>query len=199
MDKYTKFRGAELTDRQTSELIGLARGVIADGVLSDGEIEYLHKWLAASAGVVAHPLLAPLLVRVEEILADGLVDAEERADLMAALMALTGDDFEVGEALKATTLPLCAPVPEIDFQERAFCFTGTFAFGKRAVCESAVTERGGIAGSLTKKTDFLVIGEYATDSWAQSSYGRKIEKAAMMRANGGIIRIIHEPVWRGML
>ena len=36
---------------------------------------------------------------------------------------------------------------------------------------------GGVSGSLTKQTDVLVIGEYATDSWRQSSYGAKIEKA----------------------
>jgi hypothetical protein len=42
-------------------------------------------------------------------------------------------------------------------------FTGTFSYGQRKHCEAAVTERGGIADSLTQKTNVLVIGLYATE------------------------------------
>ncbi len=36
---------------------------------------------------------------------------------------------------------------------------------------------------------------YATESWAQSAFGRKIEKAAEMRAGGHAIRIVGEAHW----
>ena len=195
----TRYRNPQITDRQTAELIGLARGVIADGELTDGEIEYVHKWLVACEGIVGNPLISTLLKRIDEVLSDGRIDEDERADLMDALCAFTGNEFEVGEALKSTTLPLCAPVPEIRFDTGPFCFTGTFSYGKRTACETAVTERGGLCGTLTRKTAFLVIGEYATDSWAHSSYGRKIEKAVSLRTDGTGISIIHEPDWRAAL
>ncbi len=194
-----RFRRSELTDRQTAELIGLARGMLSDGFLADAEVEYLQKWLVASEGVVGNPLVMMLARRVEEIMADGIVDEDERADLLQTLTQFTGSDFEVGEALKASTLPLCVPTPEINFSGRRFCFTGTFGFGKRKVCEAAVIERGGVAGSLTLSTDFLVIGEYATDSWAQSSYGRKIEKAVATRTDSGCPAIVSEAHWRAAL
>lgn len=186
---------ARLDDRQITELIGLARGITADGALNDGEIEYLHKWLAASEGATANPIVCALGRRIEEALADGVVDDDERADLLSTLHQFAGGDFEVGEALKPTTLPLCNPAPDVAFDGR-FTFTGTFVFGSRRDCESAVIERGATAGSLTKATKFLVIGEYATDSWAQSSWGRKIEKAAELRSSGVPISIICEQHWR---
>ena len=37
---------------------------------------------------------------------------------------------------------------------------------------------------LTRTTRYLVIGVYATGSWAHPSFGRKIEKAVDMRAAG---------------
>ena len=45
------------------------------------------------------------------------------------------------------------------------------------------------------KTDYLVIGSYATDSWAHSSWGRKIEKAVEMTNKGHPVKIISEEHW----
>lgn len=191
-----RYSEARLNDRQVTELIGLARGLIADGRLNDPEIQFLHKWLVASGGVSQNPLVAKILSRIEEILEDGIVDDDERGDLFETLQAFAGNDFEVGEILKSTTLPLCDPAPELFFEGARFTFTGTFVFGKRRDCEATAVEGGAVAGSLTQKTTFLVIGEYATDSWAQSSFGRKIEKAAGWRDAGIPISIISEAHWR---
>ncbi|MEQ8957566.1 MAG: hypothetical protein RLP02_06520, partial [Coleofasciculus sp. C2-GNP5-27] len=62
-------------------------------------------------------------------------------------------------------------------------------------CEAAIVERGGQAGSLAAKTNYLIIGCYATESWAHSSFGRKIEKAVDFRENGVPIRIVSEEHW----
>lgn len=195
-----KFSEARINDRQVTELVGLARGLLADGVLDDGEIHFLHKWLAANTGVSANPLIRNLLDQIESILADGVVDDDERSDLFATLSAFAATDFEIGEVLKATTLPLCNPVPKIGFKGKRFTFTGTFVFGKRKDCEAAVAKLGATAGGLTQKTSFLVIGEYATDSWIQASFGRKIEKAVEMRDDKGIpISIVSEAQWRERL
>ncbi len=72
------------------------------------------------------------------------------------------------------------PAPAIAFPGSA----GIFGFGTRKEREAAVKEKGGLCGPLTLDTGFLVIGAYATDSWAHSSFGRKIEKAVEMRGKG---------------
>ena len=199
MQTPTRFRSAGIDDRQVAELIGIARGLLADGSLNDSEIQFLRKWLVASEGITGNPLLVDITNHVEDVLADGIVTPEERSGLMRMLDNLCNNDFEIGEALKPGNLPLCSPPPVLYFSGERYCFTGTFTFGQRKDCEQIVQDRGAIAGSLTKKTTVLVIGDYATESWAQSSFGRKIEKAVTMRTSGVPIHIVAEKHWRNAL
>lgn len=67
--------------------------------------------------------------------------------------------------------------------------------GKRKECEGAVEQLGATTGGVARRTNFLVIGAYATDSWLHSSAGRKILTAVEYRENGCPISIISEPYW----
>lgn len=189
------FGRARIDDRIINELLGLAHGITADGKVTQEEAEYLEKWLAANTAVADNPIVSNLLEKVGGYLEDGFLDQEEAADLQDTLSRFAGGDFELGELLKSTSLPLDVPTPTIEIPDKRFCFTGTFALGSRKDCEQTVAENGGKSGSLTKQTDFLVIGIYATDSWAHSSYGRKIEKAMGMKDKGHKIAIIGELHW----
>lgn len=189
------FNRARLDDRQINELIGLSRGLVADNAINQAEVEYLQKWLVANIGVTGNPMIAKLYCRVNEMLSDHVVDDREASELLETLKNISGGNFELGELLKSSTLPLDEPPPKVSFEGKSFCFTGTFAFGCRKDCEEAIVQRGGVAGSLTKKTNYLVIGVYATESWAHSSYGRKIEKAVVMRDEGLPICLIGEEHW----
>lgn len=189
------FNRARLDDRQVNELLGLSHGIIADGKVTLEEAEYLQKWLVANTAVKDNPIVSTLLARVNEMLSDKVLDVEESSELFETLRQFAGGDFEIGELLKSSSLPLDKPQPDIRFDATQFCFTGTFAFGSRKHCEAAVIERGAQAGSLTAKTNYLVIGVYATDSWAHSSYGRKIEKAVHMKSNDSPICIVGEQHW----
>jgi len=194
--KPTTFTADRVNERQVFELMGIARGVIADGNLNNAEIDFLQKWLVANDAVKKNPVIAHVLRLVNAILADGIVDADERSELSGTLLALTGNNFELGELLKATTLPLCDPAPNITFPGMRFTFTGTFTFGTRQDCENAVEALGATTGrTVTKMPGFLVIGEYATDDWQHSSFGRKIEKAFDFRRLGAPISIISEAHW----
>jgi len=189
------FSRARLDDRLVNELIGLSHGIIADGAVNQREAEYLQKWLVANVGVSDNPIVANLLHRVNDMLRDCVLDPEESAELLETLRRFSGGDFELGELLKSTSLPLDSPPPEISFDQTKFCFTGTFAFGSRRDCEDAVERLGASAGSLAMKTDYLVVGTYATESWIHSSYGRKIERAVEMKQEGSPISIVGEPHW----
>lgn len=199
MARNGRFSGKAISDRQMTELIGLARGLVADNELNDMEIEFLHKWLVASDAAHANPMIGQLLERIRDIYADGFVDEEERGDLTDTLITLSANDFETGEIFKSTTLPLCDPAPNLDFEGQRYCFTGTFTFGKRSECERAVQKYGATTGSLAQKTNVLVIGEYATASWKQSSFGNKIIQAAEWRSQGIPISIVSEHHWRNYI
>jgi NAD-dependent DNA ligase len=192
---HSIFSRARLDDRQINELIGLARGLIADGTVNQAEAEYLQKWLAANIGVTGNPVIGNLYHRVNEMLADNRLDADESKELCETLTKFSGGDFELGEVLKSSTLPLDEPPPDVLFENKRFCFTGTFAYGCRKDCEIAVEQLGAEAGSLTQKTNYLVIGIYATESWMHSTFGRKIERAAEMRGEGLPISLIGEQHW----
>lgn len=197
MDKNIKFQSAKILNRQIDELIGVCRGLIADDILNQTEIEYMQKWITANTAVIDNPVFMPIADLIEEILEDGHVDEDEAAELLEALTEFTANDFELGEVLKPTTLPLCVPAPTIDFDESSFALTGTFNFGNRKSVTKAIEETGGtVKSTLTMSTDFLIIGSYATDSWKHSTYGRKIEKAAKWRDEMCGLQIISEDHWR---
>jgi NAD-dependent DNA ligase len=189
------FNRARVDDRQVNEVIGMAHGIIADGQVNQQEIEYLFKWLVANLEVGQNPVVILLFQRIKAALSDGQFDAEESRELLELLTRFAGGNFEMGETLKASTLPLCDPQPQIEFEGSRFCFTGTFAFGSRRDCEAAVADRGGTVGAVSKQTRYLVIGAYATESWMHSSFGRKIEQAVEFRSKGLPISIVEENHW----
>jgi len=192
---YNRVSSDRLESRQVDELIGIARGLIADGELSQAEVEFLEKWLAANLSITHQPLIRSLYKRVHEILADGIVDQNEKAELFETLDKLANRDFELGEVLKPTSLPLSEPAPALTFRGMRYCFTGTFNYGQRKYCEQAVVERGAKAGGLSTQTNVLVIGAYATESWKHSSFGNKIMEACEMRDAGLPISIVAERHW----
>jgi NAD-dependent DNA ligase len=193
--RLNRLSSDRLQSRQIDELIGIARGLIADGAINDAEVLFLEKWLAANLAISHQPLIATLYQRVQEILADGVVDVDERSELFATLRSFSASEFELGEALPATTLPFTIPEPALDFRGRLYCFTGTFHFGQRKHCEAEVIARGGLCGAVTRQTNFLVVGAYATESWKHSSFGNKILKAVELRDAGLPIAIVSETHW----
>ena len=184
-----------ITSRQIDELVGLARGIAADGDLNQAEVEFLQKWLAANTIVSDQPVIRTLYARINDVLADGVLDEEEKVMLLETLNSFSSRDFELGEVLKSSTLPLCDPAPALDFAGRTYCFTGTFIYGQRKHCEGAVLERGGQTGGLSRKTQVLVVGAYATESWKHSSFGNKILQASAWRDEGSPIAIVSEAHW----
>ena len=192
---YNRVGGDRITSRQIDELIGIARGIAADGSLNQSEAEFLQKWLAANIEISDQPIVRTLYERVGEVLRDGVLDAQEAEDLLNTLNSFSNRDFELGEVLKSTSLPLCDPAPVLGFLNYNYCFTGTFNFGQRKYCEAAVAERGATSGSLTRKTNVLVVGLYATESWKHSSFGNKILKACEYRDAGVPISIVSEEHW----
>lgn len=199
MDINTMFSRARLDDREVNELLGLAKGIIADDIVNQREVEFLQNWLIAHLAVRQNPVICILLERVKAILDDGRLGSEEAQELFSTLRNFSAGDIEIGELLKATTLPFDSPPPDILFSGQRFCFTGTFAFGGRNDCEAAVRDRGGVPCQMTHKTNYLVIGIYSTDSWSHSAFGRKIEQAVEWRDAGVPIAIIGEDHWQASL
>ena len=196
MEIYTRFNRKNIQDRQIDTLIGLSKGIEADGVVNQAEAEFLLTWLIQSRQASDNPVIHNLLEKVTAMLEDGELDADESTELLSILHRITGEKSEVGELAKVSSLPINHPLPPVTFENRSFLFTGTCAFGTRKQCQEATEALGGINVSrVTKSLDYLVLGTYVTDSWAHETYGRKIEKAIEYRGNGVPLIIITEEHW----
>lgn len=185
--------------RQVDELVGMAKAIVADNILNNAELDYLVRWLVANREITNDPVVAILYRRIQTMLSDGVFDDDERADLLETLKSFGSESMEMGEVMKSTSIPFSVPSPRLAFPGVKYCFTGTFKHGTRSECEAAVMDRGALAGSLTKSTDALVVGYYATESWLHSSYGRKIMKATDMIGDGHPILIVSEDHWASHL
>ncbi len=185
--------------KAVDQLIGIARGILCDGELSDAEavafrrfVEQFHR----SERVFPFDLLKE---RLDRVFRDGTIDEEERAELREIMRSLGGLTAEAtAEAANLSCdFPLDDPAPSIKFSGSEFVVTGRFAFGTRAKVHDAIEGRGGIAhDNVRHSTGYLVIGHFASRDWLHTSYGLKIERAAELRKAGHRLAIVKELHWK---
>jgi len=188
------------SDHHISMLLGLCRGLLADGKITPDESRLLHDWLVLLKDSVDNPCYIALRECLQTCSGETEVTENNQTQLLQLLSGIVGGRTDAGECLRSSELWLDAPPPKVIFDKHVFCLTGKFVYGSRKECETAVQERGGICRATpSKKINYLVIGSYAEDSWIQSSFGRKIEKAVQLRAAGADLRIISESHWTSSL
>ncbi len=106
MDIFTKFNRKNIQDRQVDTLIGLSKGVSADGNVNQAEAEFLMSWLVQSRQSTDNPIIINLLERVSAMLEDGVLDRDESVELLEILQRISGDNSEIGELAKTSSLPI---------------------------------------------------------------------------------------------
>jgi hypothetical protein len=192
------FNRARRTERDLSELLGLAKAMLSDGVINEAEATYLRNWGNNHPDALAQWPTSQIFARLHQHFADGRIDEAERLELHELLSHLVGGTSSLVLGFEgATTLPLDAPAPRICWgPDTVYVFTGRFAYGTRADCEREVTQRGGRCEEIiTKRTTCVVIGTFGSRDWAQTSYGRKIQRAVKLRDAGSGISIVGEDHW----
>jgi hypothetical protein len=81
----------------------------------------------------------------------------------------------------------------IEFEGRAFCFTGKLAGLKRSQAERETRARGGLTTDIVnERLDYLVIGSIPSVGWKHGSFGTKIDKARTVRQASGRPRLVSE-------
>lgn len=188
-------------NKSVSELIGLLSGIAADGYLHDLEIRYLQTWLTDRRDVISIWPGDAIASAIEAILSDGRVTEGERAHLLDSVTKIIGHDFADTGAV--TAAPSSSPIDDsihVLIAGSGVCHTGEFMFGTRAACERLTVRAGGrVHSTVTRKVDFVVIGTHASKAWAQTPFGRKIEAAMALRAEGHRIAVISEERWIGAI
>lgn len=198
ISKHIFINQDKMETKATNELIGIAKGLIADGFINEGEAKFLCEWLEENKEYRDIFPINLLFERIERMLADNVIDLEEREELFEFLSEISGGKKTHDEvATYVTTLPLTKPTPEVIFTNKSYCFTGTFLIGQRKECEQAIEELGGIVKkTITQDLDYLVIGSKPTKDWKYSSFGTKIAKVIEYNNNKKRkTNIISEVTW----
>jgi NAD-dependent DNA ligase len=192
------FHEARIDRRSADALIGLAAGITADGNINQQEAEFLKRWIETNLIHLSDPVVNIVYRRLADMLSDNILDQDEAAELLALLNQFTGLQLSSPTPFQApTSLPLTHPLPNVEWENRLFIFTGVMAYGPRSACEDLVTERGGlIAPNISKKINYLVIGSVGNGQWLHSNYGTKIKKAVDLREKGSPIAIVSEDHWQ---
>jgi hypothetical protein len=192
-----RFNRARRAERDLSEFLGLAKGLLADGVVTPEEANLVANWVAGHPAAAEQWPLTHLVARLRHIFHDGRVDDEERRELAELLATIVGGTAGVilGEDA-ATALPVDTPPPIFAWSDSIFVFTGKFAFGTRSECQRHVIRLGAVCeADVTKRTDYLIIGTFGSRDWVHTSFGRKIERAVALRGSGSPIAIVAEEHW----
>lgn len=196
------FHQARIDRRSADALVGLAAGIAADGRINQQEAEFLENWIASNFAHLGDPVINLLYRRLSDMLADGVLDAEEAAELLTTLRNFAGLSTARPRAsanayAPPTDLPFCRPAPELQWNGRLFVFTGVMAYGPRKDCEALVIDRGGQIGArVSKKIHYLVVGAIGNEQWLHSTYGTKIKKAVELREAGAPLAIVSEEHWQ---
>lgn len=187
------------TERASTELVGICRGLLADGHVSQQEAEFLKGWIERNAPFVKEYPFAQIYRVLADILHDGVIDQDESADLHDTLIRFVGGEAfnEVAQtASLSTALPIDDPEPAIIYPGSIFVVTGTFSFGARKLVVKEIEGRGGELGSApSRKTRFLIVGELGSRDWINSNAGTKIQKAVELRGDGHQLAIVSEAHW----
>lgn len=180
-------------------LQGIFHGILADGILSDEEIFRLHDWLSENKHLNSYYPYDEIRSLVLSIVEDKIITEDERTVLMAFIKQFVEiKNTEVAQKIEhdiagVNISGICAVNPEIIFEDKTFCVTGILNRGSRSELQKAIQDQGGTpVNSISKKTDYLIVGSTNNACWSYSCYGRKVEKALELRKLGHTIILIHE-------
>jgi NAD-dependent DNA ligase len=181
--------------RSLGALLGITQGLLCDGQLNDQEIAFLYDWMRTNDSIANTPPVNIIFQRVSDALNDGVITATERAYLSETLQRFIGGSAEDLTAPNRVSELVFDDVERVNFRDSQFCLTGEFVYGERPQCEVLTASRGGVIGNVTKKLNYLVVGERGSIEWKHGSFGTKIVKALEYKQKGVPILIVAESVW----
>jgi hypothetical protein len=199
---YGRLIGAQINAMRHSlgALVGIAQGLLCDGVLTDDEVRFLKKWFTENEELCYAFPGDVVYNKVKEILSDGVVTEAEREHLIKVLRDLIGAPETDLAAAARVIEPAYDQLDRIDFAEKYFLLTGEFIHGPRKHCETVIKERGGlISKSVNKRLNYLIIGSLGSVEWKHGSFGTKIEKVMQYKREQVPIYVVKEAVWREAL
>lgn len=197
-ENLTSVKYFDIITADLQRLHAILGGIVADGVISEGELIGLSDWLNEHDHLRACWPYDEVDSLITSVMADQKIDAQEHQMLMNFFseFIITLDDNTITNPLseeQRTLVGICAACPDIAFEGSTFCFTGASNKYTRLGFNILVEQLGGRAAKhVSKKVNYLVIGAEGNPCWAYACYGRKVEDAVKLRKEGVPLLIVHE-------
>lgn len=204
---YTE-SGEDVLTAEMTELHGFLSGIAANEVVTASEVQALRNWLRVHDSNRDRWPYSESVSLVERILADGIVTAEERDELLRFTSGFLeektvdqtkdrdyfADRWMRSDAPVVKTIDmLFDPVSVNTVEGKLICFTGQMEAGTRKEVQSWLENAGGVPkSSVTMNLDYLVVGDRSNPAWAYAKYGRKVEKVMQYRQKGANSAIVPE-------
>lgn len=182
-------------------LHGIIHGILADNKIEEEELRQLQNWVNENFHLKGSYPYDEIDSIINAVLLDGKIDHKEHDFLKVFFSEFISlpthskiDQDELIRLKKSITIPgICAVCPEIEFDEKIFCFTGISSRAKRSEIAVKIEGRGGFyIDSVRKDLNYLIVGNFGNPCWAFSCYGRKVEQVITHRKNGINILIVNE-------
>jgi NAD-dependent DNA ligase len=180
------------------QLHGVLAGIIADGVVTEGELAGLSEWIEEHEHLRTCWPYDEVDALITAVMRDGVIDEVEQKQLLSFFSEFIAleDDRTITSPLiteGALLTGVCAVCPEIQFPDFTFCVTGASNKYSRNEFNEVIQKLGGkTTNGVSKKVNYLVIGAEGNPCWMYSCYGRKVEQAVNLRKEGHRIVLIHE-------
>lgn len=164
------------------ELQGFLLGITADDILVDSEVFALKNWLDKHSSLSGNYPFDRVFSAIEKALEDNFLSQEELTNLLIMFKNFSSPVDEC--SCKATTF---------DFSGKIICLSGDFQYGSKKDIENIFCDSGATCkSSVSKKTNYVIVGANGSSDWACGNYGTKIKKALELQAQGVDIKIIKE-------
>ncbi len=167
------------TTLKTQVLQGIIEAITLDDKANINEIEYLNQWLYDNRSLKeVYPYR-----RIQNIVNDAL----EKGYLAPE------DEKYVSSQLKQTITQKRTCKDKIETENKTCCITGDFKHGRREIIERYLVSLGfTMKTCVSKKIDYLFVGDLGSPSWKYGKMGGKIIKAQELQDKGENIKIISE-------
>jgi DNA polymerase III epsilon subunit family exonuclease len=172
---------------------GVLQGGLADGKLSNYEILSLREWVRLNSNDLCLPIIRELKDKIDVILLDGILEESERKELIALINRHI--HIELNGQNKTN---INHEFENIIIENKRFCLTGNLSnFSDKNSFIKFIESYGGIySDSVSKKTDFLILGELGDERYSNNGIGTKETKAREINSkNASQISIMSEVVF----
>ena len=159
----------------------MIRDAIDDNYLSDDEIYEIKNWLDGHKFLLDTYPYQEILQTINAAIQDGNIDSFERKKIHSLL------DVDASPGKR------CLQNHIDSAKEKAFCLSGNFSIGSKDEITKKLEDIGAIVKTgISKKVDFLVVGNEDCDAWKYGNYGTKVKKALELQSKGVQITLITE-------